>query len=381
MVAAFNEESGYTSAGCLIHTLQLVINKEVIEFPAVKEALHKARDICSHANKSTIFCNELRRQQRLQMEGNEKVLIQDVATRWNSTFDMAERFLELKPAIISSIATVDANLVQLTKENWTYLQKTKDVLQVFKEATVMLSSKSASISQAIYIVTLIMKNLKVTLADHGVKQLKRALSTGMEERFEHYETEDIYALATYLDPRYKGFFFRNPENALLAKEKIVEKLEKMLVEEREQNQASMDMENQTESPADVFFHSQPKRKKTTLANTRAEIMKKSIHEQQDSPKMEAYNFMKEYSNSTVMEEEEDVFEYWKSMSLSTKPVERAAAKLAEYYLTPPPTSVDVERLFSTAGDVITNERNRLLPENAAKVLFLRENLPRVNFEY
>ena len=155
----------------------------------------------------------------------------------------------------------------------------------------------------------------------------------------------------------------------------------MLVEEREQNQASMDLENQTESAADVFFHSQPKRKKTTLANTRAEIMKKSIQEQQDSPKMEAYNFMKEYSNSTVMEEEEDVFEFWKSMSLSTKPVERAAAKLAEYYLTPPPTSVDVERLFSTAGDVITNERNRLLPENAAKVLFLRENLPRVNFEY
>ena len=42
---------------------------------------------------------------------------------------------------------------------------------------------------------------------------------------------------------------------------------------------------------------------------------------------------------------------------------------------------DVERLFSTAGDIITNERNRLLPKNAAKVLFLRENLPRVNYDY
>ena len=27
--------------------------------------------------------------------------------------------------------------------------------------------------------------------------------------------------------------------------------------------------------------------------------------------------------------------------------------------------------FGSAGDVITNERNRLLPENAAKALFLR----------
>ena len=35
MVAAFDEESGFTSAGCLIHSLQLVIKKEVIEFEFV----------------------------------------------------------------------------------------------------------------------------------------------------------------------------------------------------------------------------------------------------------------------------------------------------------------------------------------------------------
>ena len=57
------------------------------------------------------------------------------------------------------------------------------------------------------------------------------------------------------------------------------------------------------------------------------------------------------------------------------------AKLAEIYLTPPPTSTDVERLFSTAGDTITNERNRLLPATAEMLLFLRENLPRINFKY
>ena len=57
------------------------------------------------------------------------------------------------------------------------------------------------------------------------------------------------------------------------------------------------------------------------------------------------------------------------------------AKLAEIYLTPPPTSTDVERIFSTAGDIITNERNRLLPATAEMLLFLRENLPRINFKY
>ena len=42
---------------------------------------------------------------------------------------------------------------------------------------------------------------------------------------------------------------------------------------------------------------------------------------------------------------------------------------------------DVERLFSIVGDIITNERNRLLPATAEMLLFLRENLPRINFKY
>ena len=37
------------------------------------------------------------------------------------------------------------------------------------------------------------------------------------------------------------------------------------------------------------------------------------------------------------------------------------------------TSVPSERLFSSAGNVITQKRNSLLPENADKLIFLFEN--------
>ena len=308
-------------------------------------------------------------------DGNEKVLIQDVCTRWNSTFDMAERFLELKPAIISSIACVEADLDPLTKENWTYLQKTKDVLQIFKESTELLSTKKASISQAIFIVRLIMEKLSVTLQDHGVKQLKRALKDGMEQRFSGMEDLEMYALATFLDPRYKGFMFRDPEKANIAKEKVAEKLEKLLIEMENEGESSINGRNagsSNESGAASLFHSAPKKAKTTLANIKAKILKKAVFAQENSPKMEVDKFLEEYSNSILMEEEDDIYEFWKVLSQSTKRIEQAAAQLAEYYLAPPPSSVDVERLFSSAGDIITNERNRLLPENAVKVLFLRE---------
>ena len=58
-------------------------------------------------------------------------------------------------------------------------------------------------------------------------------------------------------------------------------------------------------------------------------------------------------------------------------IKLALTKMAKKYLTPPPTSTDVERLFSTAGDILS----RLVPENLEKLLFCRENLPVVGFCY
>ena len=52
----------------------------------------------------------------------------------------------------------------------------------------------------------------------------------------------------------------------------------------------------------------------------------------------------------------------------------AAATVARRYLCIPATSVPTERLFSTAGDVITKKRNSLKPAKAEKVIFVMNNL-------
>ena len=56
-------------------------------------------------------------------------------------------------------------------------------------------------------------------------------------------------------------------------------------------------------------------------------------------------------------------------------------KFAKVYLSAPCSSVFSERLFSEAGLVYENKRNRLLPANAENLVFIHHNLPLVNFEY
>jgi len=44
----------------------------------------------------------------------------------------------------------------------------------------------------------------------------------------------------------------------------------------------------------------------------------------------------------------------------------------------PTSTVPSERVFSTAGDILTDKRSRLSTDNAEKLLILKENL--LNFE-
>ena len=43
--------------------------------------------------------------------------------------------------------------------------------------------------------------------------------------------------------------------------------------------------------------------------------------------------------------------------------------------------MSVERIFSTAGEILTNDRIRLKPKSAEILLFLRKNMQKIQFRY
>ena len=84
-----------------------------------------------------------------------------------------------------------------------------------------------------------------------------------------------------------------------------------------------------------------------------------------------------YLKELVLSHSEHVhpLEYWQSK----KAIWPCLSHLACKYLGIPPSSAASERLFSSASDIVSTERNRLLPEKAEMLLFIKKNLPIVGY--
>ena len=81
-VAAFNVDGSILNdAGCLNHTLQLVIHDGLFSLPSVETLIAKCRRVATFANHSTNFYTEFYNQQDIYNIKNKPSLKQDVETR------------------------------------------------------------------------------------------------------------------------------------------------------------------------------------------------------------------------------------------------------------------------------------------------------------
>ena len=371
MKSAF--ENYLPSVGCLSHTLQLVIKDKIFKMDSIENLIKKCRTLNTYASMSILFYTELYHQEKIQMDLTTEIrLQQDVPTRWNSSYIMMNKMVYLKQALIPTIAKFPDIKVEFSNKEWELMEKVVKSLEPFAEATLKLSKDDACISQVIPFIATIMVKLQVNKSnDHGVIMHKRELIEGMNERFSLIEHEEEYAYATILDPRYKCHVFRDATAAQVAKDGLKLKLEKLLRDERLSEEPPTTSTNNN-APHDLSFD-----------EAMAKIINKSqskVDVPSNTIKREVDDFFEFYINSPV-EKDDNPFGYWQHLSESSRPVHQKLAQLASIYLTPPATTVDVERLFSTTGDILTNERNRMNPETVDKILFCRANMGNLNFKY
>ena len=202
--------TGWKHIPCFAHTLNLIVKGALEAYLKLTTLKKKCKDIVTFFHHSSKASEKLTDIQK-QLEVPEKKLIQDVDTRWNSTYYMFERMIELHESVTTTLCLSGKTEMCISVEELEIIKKAVEVLKPFESATVEMSgSKFVTVSKVIPIP----RSLQlVTVKKSTQIPLKQELIGQMQRRFLNMEGNLILAKSTLLDPRLKKLAFRNNEEA------------------------------------------------------------------------------------------------------------------------------------------------------------------------
>ncbi|XP_050065565.1 E3 SUMO-protein ligase ZBED1-like [Aphis gossypii] len=219
---------GLKNMGCFAHTMYLIVQSALT---LEEDLINKTKNIVSHFKKSTVANNSFKTYQLNNGIKNPKKLIQDVSIRWNSTFYMVCRFVELETFLFRGTLGLLNNAPEnLRPEEWSILKDLIKVLKPFEESTEAISGqKYITASLVIVIVQRLFKvynSLRKTNLAPRVLHVVDKLIANMNERdgFKNLEKSKTLSRCTFLDPRFKHIPFNHNDTLLnTTKNDLIEK--------------------------------------------------------------------------------------------------------------------------------------------------------------
>ncbi|XP_054272962.1 E3 SUMO-protein ligase ZBED1-like [Macrosteles quadrilineatus] len=343
---------------CFAHKLQLVVESAVNSDTAAQEMLQKSRSIVGHYHKSNAATSRFKKiQQQLSM--NPKHVIQMVDTRWNSEFLMLERLVELKIAINTELATSHHSISILSQDEWglaeAYIESLKPIEVITRIMSADKYPTSSMIIPVLHEIETKLTNIIASGPSNKSNSTRKSVSfaknllNSLKTRFPLYKDNSINQICTALDPRFKC--------VLLEKNLIVKKLEQLA------ETIYQSMNHSSVQQPDVSRETQPSCSKE---NDIWSAFNKAASKQMQPSLSPGIQEVNAYFQDGLVEKTVNPFVWWKQAS-SKYPI---LSKLAQNYLPIPATQASSERLFSAAGNIITQRRESLTPEHAEQLLFL-----------
>ena len=120
---------------CFAHALNLLLKKSLHATPGLADIRSRSRKVVTYFKTSTTAKEKLREVQE-QMQSPVHKLIQEVDTRWNSTYHMLQRLFEERQAVGAALATLRTDVRPLSSEDYDTISACLKLLAPFYQATV-----------------------------------------------------------------------------------------------------------------------------------------------------------------------------------------------------------------------------------------------------
>ncbi|XP_046398132.1 zinc finger BED domain-containing protein 4-like [Ischnura elegans] len=289
-------------------------------------------------------------------EGQILRLKQDIATRWNSTFYMLDQFVKLSAHVNNVVIKFPQAPPMLTASQLQEVIEIIALLRPIESTTTETSgSKYITCSKIIPLVHCLESHLDAANPTFEISiNLKRKLQEEDHKRFSKIEGVTILATATLLDPRFKKLHFKDP----LLCSQAIKNIAFMMRELNEDEGISI-------AAADNLEVNISQNEKFDLWSHHKQLVATKIHAS-IMDNTEVPNELTQYFVSPISPLESDPIQEWDKLKVLYPTLHKIAMK----YLPVVATSVPSERLFSKAGIIITEKRNRLTGKRLSKLIFL-----------
>lgn len=155
---------------------------------------------------------------QLALDLPKHCLIHDVSTRWNSSYEMVERYLEQVVAIYSALTDnsvknkQDGSGSRLSDQEVSFTESVVRIMKPLKTITTILSTETTpSVSMILPLKTMIMNSMERNDDDAPiVREMKNAIRENLQIRYIDLDLQDFFNKCTALDPRFKSLPHLDP---------------------------------------------------------------------------------------------------------------------------------------------------------------------------